>query len=125
MDDVFEKVSNVLADVLGVNQDEITMDANLIDDLAAESIDFVDIAFSLEQEFKIKINPEDIFPSFLSEISPFDSDGKLTKFAMDKFKNDYPHISNELITEFEKTKNNTVFFFVKNIVNFLKLKVSQ
>jgi len=48
-DEIFSKIQDVLEDALGVDQDEVTPDAKLVDDLGAESIDFLDITFKLEQ----------------------------------------------------------------------------
>ncbi len=48
-------------------------------DLGAESIDFLDIIFRLEVEFRIKINQDELFPqSFLLDDSAFINDGRLT-----------------------------------------------
>lgn len=52
---VFPQVSKIIAKVLGVEESEITLKKRLIDDLGAESIDFLDLVFRLEREFKIKL----------------------------------------------------------------------
>ena len=44
-DEVYAKVQETLIDALGVDDDEITEEARLMDDLGAESIDFLDIVF--------------------------------------------------------------------------------
>lgn len=53
--DVFPKVRDIIADVLVLDEDEVQADSRLIADLGAESIDFLDLVFQLEKEFKIKI----------------------------------------------------------------------
>ena len=55
VDAVFPKVAETIADALGCDVDEVTRDASLINDLGAESIDFLDLVFRLEREFKVKI----------------------------------------------------------------------
>ena len=55
-EEIFDKVKEVLEYALGADPEEITMNATLIGDLGAESIDFLDISFKLEQEFDIKID---------------------------------------------------------------------
>jgi acyl carrier protein len=55
VDAVFPKVAETIADALGCDADEVKRDASLIDDLGAESIDFLDLVFRLEREFKVKI----------------------------------------------------------------------
>ena len=55
IDKVYPTVAATVADALGCDEDEVTPQASLIDDLNAESIDFLDIVFRLERAFKIKI----------------------------------------------------------------------
>jgi acyl carrier protein len=55
IDAVLPTVSATIADALGCDADEVTPDASLIDDLDAESIDFLDMVFRLERAFKVKI----------------------------------------------------------------------
>ena len=55
IDAVFPKVAATIADALGVEEDEVRRDASLINDLGAESIDFLDLGFRLERTFKVKI----------------------------------------------------------------------
>ena len=50
---VFEKVRETFVEALGVEPDEVSLKARVIDDLGAESLDFLDIAYRLEQSFKI------------------------------------------------------------------------
>ena len=52
---IFPKAAEIVADALGCDEDEVTLESSLIDDLDAESIDFLDIVFRLEREFKVKI----------------------------------------------------------------------
>jgi len=52
---VFPTVAATIADALGCDAEEVTPDASLIEDLNAESIDFLDMVFRLERAFKIKI----------------------------------------------------------------------
>ena len=53
--EIFDKVQEVLVDALAVDDDEVTPEATLIGDLGAESIDFLDIVFRLENSFGIEI----------------------------------------------------------------------
>jgi acyl carrier protein len=55
VESVFPKVREIVADVLVLEEDEVRKDSRLIADLGAESIDFLDLVFQLEREFKIKI----------------------------------------------------------------------
>ena len=51
----FEKLKKVIAEVLNVDPDEITMDTTFTDDLGADSLDLFQIIMGLEEEFDIEI----------------------------------------------------------------------
>ena len=55
IDAVFPKVAQIVADALGCDLDEVKPQASLIEDLDAESIDFLDLVFRLEKGFGVKI----------------------------------------------------------------------
>ena len=54
----FEKLKTVIAEVLSVDPDEITMETTFTDDLGADSLDLFQIIMGLEEEFDIEIPPE-------------------------------------------------------------------
>mgnify|MGYP004626280659 FL=1 len=54
----FEKLKNIIAEVLNVDADEITMDTTFVDDLGADSLDVFQIIMGLEEEFDIEIPNE-------------------------------------------------------------------
>ena len=54
----FEKLRKVIAEVLNVDPDEITMDTTFTDDLGADSLDVFQIVMGLEEEFDIEIPAE-------------------------------------------------------------------
>ncbi len=54
----FEKIQSIIADVMSINADEITMDTTFIDDLGADSLDVYQIVVAIEDEFEIEI-PDD------------------------------------------------------------------
>ncbi|MBC7341743.1 MAG: acyl carrier protein [Clostridia bacterium] len=56
--DIFEKIKSIVADQLGISEDEITMDTSF-EDLNADSLDIVELIMSLEEEFGIEIPDED------------------------------------------------------------------
>ena len=55
---VFNKVRELLAAQLGVDEDSITPDTNIVDDLGADSLDVVELISTLEDEFNIMITDE-------------------------------------------------------------------
>lgn len=56
---IFDKVKATIAEQLGIEEDEITMDSSFIDDLGADSLDIVELIMALEEEFDIEIPDED------------------------------------------------------------------
>ena len=58
MSDVAEKVKAIIVDKLGVDESEVTNDANFINDLGADSLDTVELIMEFEKEFDIQI-PDD------------------------------------------------------------------
>jgi acyl carrier protein len=57
---VYASVREMLADVLCIDVERITRDADIAEDLGAESIDFVDLSFRIEQEFGFTFEPEEL-----------------------------------------------------------------
>jgi acyl carrier protein len=55
---MFEKIKEIINSTLSCGEDIITMEASLIDDLGADSLDAVELCMTLEEEFDITI-PED------------------------------------------------------------------
>ena len=56
---VFEKVKEILCQQLDVEEDKVTMEANISEDLQADSLDVVDMVMSLEDEFDVEIPDEE------------------------------------------------------------------
>ncbi|HCR43986.1 MAG TPA: acyl carrier protein [Ruminococcaceae bacterium] len=57
---VFEKLKKILADQFDVEEEKITLDTNMVDDLGADSLDVVDLLMSVEDEFEIEIPDSDV-----------------------------------------------------------------
>ncbi len=55
----FEKLKGIIAEVLNVDEDEITMDTTFVDDLGADSLDVFQIIMGIEEEFDIEIENEE------------------------------------------------------------------
>ena len=55
----FEKLKKIIAEVLNVDEEEITMDTTFVDDLGADSLDIFQIIMGLEEEFDIEIANEE------------------------------------------------------------------
>ena len=55
----FDKIKGIIAEQLGVEEDAISMETNLMKDLEADSLDAVEIIMAIEDEFDIEIPDED------------------------------------------------------------------
>jgi len=60
MDSIRERVKAIVIDKLGVDEDEVTLDANFTNDLGADSLDMVELIMEAEKEFGIGI-PDDAY----------------------------------------------------------------
>ena len=58
--DIFEQVKKILCDQLDLDEEQVTEDSEVIDDLGADSLDIVDLVMTLEEEFDTEIPDEDI-----------------------------------------------------------------
>lgn len=52
----FEKIKEILVDVLGVNPEDVKPESKFVDDLGADSLDLVELIMSLEDKFQIEIS---------------------------------------------------------------------
>ena len=54
----FEKLKKIIADILKADEDSISMDTDVVDDLGADSLDIFQIIMGIEEEFDIEIPNE-------------------------------------------------------------------
>ncbi len=59
MSSIEEQVKNIVAEQLGVKEEEVTNAASFVDDLGADSLDTVELVMALEEEFGLEISDED------------------------------------------------------------------
>ena len=57
--DLEARVKAIIAEQLGVNEEEVTIESSFVDDLGADSLDTVELVMALEEEFGIEIPDED------------------------------------------------------------------
>lgn len=57
--EIIDRVKEIIVDQLGVDEEEVTMEASFVDDLGADSLDIVELVMALEEEFDLEIPDED------------------------------------------------------------------
>ena len=55
---VFKKLQQIIVDELGVDAEQVTLEASISDDLGADSLDAVELIMAIEDEFEIKVSDE-------------------------------------------------------------------
>ena len=55
----FERLKKIIVEQLGVDEEEVTIQASFVEDLNADSLDLVELIMSLEEEFGMEISDED------------------------------------------------------------------
>lgn len=124
-----EKVKMLLVEVLGLEDEEglVTPEAGLVEDLAAESIDFIDICFRLEKDFGLKkVTPGEIFPPFLQEENYFGDNQKIFSQKREevaaRLSKEFPHMRGEMIDKIKEEGDASAILQVKNLLNFVKYR---
>ena len=83
---ILERLRPMIADSLAIDASQISMQSRLIDDLGADSLDFVDLIFAIEKEFGVKVREADFnFLAKLDFTSPtVMQDGFITAETIDR-----------------------------------------
>lgn len=55
---MFEKVQDIIVEELGVEKSSVVMDASILDDLGADSLDVVELVMALEEAFDVEVNDD-------------------------------------------------------------------
>jgi acyl carrier protein len=70
-----DRVKDIIVDQLGVNADQVTLEAKFIEDLGADSLDTVELVMAFEEEFEIEVPDE--------EAEKLQSVGDVVTFSLD------------------------------------------
>jgi acyl carrier protein len=124
-DEIYEKVQAVLVDALGVDEEEVTPNAVIRDDLGAESIDFLDIMFRLEKAFGIKIPKGELMPENVANDPNIVKDGVVTPQGIALLKQKMPHSDFTTFEADPKLDHMSKLFTVNAIVNYVQGKLEQ
>ena len=110
--DIFEQMRPLIADSLAIKASDITLESRLINDLGADSLDFIDIIFGLEKKFGIKMRDGEL--DFLSRLD-FSSpqvmrEGFLTAATLQQLQSWLPELNN--VPDRSKVTPAHVFSFI-------------
>ena len=98
--DVWAKVQDAFAVALGLEEDEVVPEARLIEDLGAESLDFLDIVFRLERTFDIKIPRGGVETSARDEMDDtYEIEGVLTPEGLAQLAKHMPEVPSDEFRE--------------------------
>ena len=123
---IYDKVKESIVEALGVDDEEVTPNAVLFDDLGAESLDLLDIVFRLEKEFSIKIPRGGIQAEAMSTAGEnlkeedLVNDGVLTSLGIEKLKEVMPEVDPSRITDGFRADDIPTLFTVQTFVNITK-----
>ena len=98
---IYPKVAEIIADALGCDEEEVQPESSLINDLDAESIDFLDIVFRLEREFKVKIPRGKAMEEARGELTEeqFEQKGVVTHAGIEKLRAYLTEVPADRITD--------------------------
>lgn len=121
--DVYPRVRKIVADVLVIDEEDVSLKSRLIADLGAESIDFLDLVFQLEKEFKIKIPRGQVEKNARGDLTEdeFEKAGVLTPQGMTALQNYLSEVPAEQFKQNMKVNEIPILFTVET---FCKLAVA-
>ena len=123
LETVYPKVREIIADVLVIEEDEVSLSARLIADLGAESIDFLDLVFQLEKEFSVKIPRGQLEKNARGDLSEaeFEQGGVLTEQGIQSLKSYLNEIPDEHFTPNMKVNEIPMLFTVETFCKLIVL----
>ncbi|WP_347251675.1 acyl carrier protein [Legionella sp.] len=123
VDSVYPKVREIIADVLVIDEEDVSLNSRLISDLGPESIDFLDLVFQLEKEFSIKIPRGKLEKNARGDVAEdeFEKGGVLTVKGMQALKNYLSEVPGEYFKANMKVSEIPMLFTVET---FCKLVVT-
>lgn len=124
---VFEQIQGIISEALYCEADQVTRDANLMTDLGAESIDFLDIVFRLEKAFNIKLPKGEIEAKARGTLQPqeFEVNGVLQEKALVRLSEIMPEIAKDRLKTGLKVKDIPTLFTVATFERMVLERLGQ
>lgn len=123
--EVVDRVKQILATALDRPAEEISLGSSLIDDLGAESIDFLDIQFRLEDEFSVEIEDE-IWKGSLDMSDPrWMIEDRVTSEGLNRLRSLQPEYSWDRLEKEVRGADLPRLITVQTIVNFISAQTDS
>ena len=125
-DEIYKTVREAVAKVLAIDPARVTRDASLIEELGAESLDFLDLVFQLETEYGVKIPRDGIRLAAQGGIEgEFEKDNVLTPEALERLRILMPEVPADRITPGLRTHELASLFTVETFVRLVAWRLAD
>ena len=123
-EEIFATVAEVLVDSLAVDEEEVTREATLVDDLGAESIDLLEIVFNIEKKFDVKIDRSELIPEDLFTNPEYVVEGKLTPAGLAVLEERLPNANLDAFKANPLVQNISKILTVEDLCNVVEQKLA-
>jgi acyl carrier protein len=125
-DELFTKVRSCVADVLAIDAGKVVPGASLIDELGAESLDFLDLVFRLETDYGIKIPRDGLVLAARDGLGDrFDQNGVLSDEALGRLRVLMPEVPAERIAPGLRTHQIPSLFTAETFVRLVAWRLAE
>ncbi len=124
---VEQKVREIIAEALYLDIEVVSENSKLVNELGAESIDFLDIIFRLEQEFKLKIDRGFVEKNIRKGLRDheFAVDGVLQEPALQNIRELMPEVDPGRLRGGLKTMEIPTLYTVQTLINLVKVQLED
>jgi acyl carrier protein len=120
---ILNRIIGILSDILDLDPSMVSSESYLVRDLEAESIDLLEIAVTLNSEFKTDINDEEIF---LKSLRIYIDESEASSDCWgDYLVGKYPFLTRDRIREMVSDLHSGPVLKVKDLVSYIHFKVGQ
>jgi acyl carrier protein len=125
-DELYDRVLGSVAEVLAIDKNNIPKNASLIDDLGAESLDFLDLVFRLETDFQIKIPRDGIRMMAQNGLADgFEHAGVLTADALERLRLLMPEVQQNRLAPGLRSDQLPNLFTVETFVRLVAWRLAE
>lgn len=124
-DEILVKIQEIVSEALGIDPEEATADARLTEDLGAESLDYLDMAFHLEKAFGITIDSNELLLTNILPNVQFVREGRITDAGMDELHRRLPDVNLNVLDQSRDPSDMVGVFTVDALARFVRAKLEQ